>query len=365
VHAKSPTESALIWASISPKRQVADVIVKSAESDRFLDRLPEKITAVLLFGPDQGLVTERAERLMRTLVEDIRDAFRVSEIDGARLLEDKALLSAEAAALSFSGGRRVVRVRAAGNAVAPIFESFFDASAGEALIVVEAGDFARSSNLRQLFEKAPNAAAVACYLDSPDTIAEILESTLREQRIRISPDAMLEAVALLGSDRGTTRRQIEKLVLYADKTRPLEVSDVRAVIGDESEARIEEVCDAAGEGKPGLLDRALERLWAAGMSPVAVLRVAIGHFHRLGILRTAMSGGESAEGALRRLKPAVHFARTASFRNQLRNWDMDKLGEALDVLLGAEALCKSTAMPAEAACGHALLNIAAMARLPA
>jgi len=340
------------------------VIVKSAESDRFLDRLPGKITAVLIYGPDQGLVTERAERLIRTVLPDIRDPFRVSEIEGTRLIEDKSYLSAEAAALSFSGGRRVVRVRAAGNALAPVFQSFLDAPAGDALVVAEAGDLARSSGLRQAFEQAPNAAAVACYLDSPDAIAEILEATLREKRIRISPDALLEAVPLLGSDRGTTRRQIEKLLVYADRTASLEVADIRAVIGDESEARIEEVCDAAGEGKPGPLDRSLERLWAAGVSPVAVLRVAIAHFQRLGMLRGALTGGESAEGALRRMKPAVHFARTASFRNQLRIWDAEKLGEALDMLLGTEVLCKSTAVPAEAACGHALFNIAAMARLP-
>jgi hypothetical protein len=32
------------------------------------------------------------------------------------------------------------------------------------------------------------------------------------------------------------------------------------------------------------------------------------------------------------------------------------------MLLETEALCKSTGVPAEAACGRALLNIAAMAR---
>jgi DNA polymerase-3 subunit delta len=53
----------------------------------------------------------------------------------------------------------------------------------------------------------------------------------------------------------------------------------------------------------------------------------------------------------------------ASFRNQLRNWNTEKLGEALDLLLDAEALCKSTAVPAEAACGQALFKLAALARL--
>jgi len=339
------------------------VIVKSADSDRIIDRLPERIIAVLIFGPDQGLVIERSERLMRTVVDDIRDPFRVSEIDGAQLLEDKARLAAEAAALPFSGGRRVVRVRATGNALAAIFENYLEQPAGEALIVVEAGELARSSSLRQAFENAENAAAVPCYADSPDSVADLLERTLRERGIKASSEAMADAVALLGGDRGTIRRQIEKLLLYVGETGRVELADLRAVIGDETDARIEEACDATGEGDPGNLDRALGRLWSAGVSPVGVLRLAIAHFQRLSLVQAASEDGEGLETAIRRLRPQVHFARMASFRRQLRCWNAEKLGEALDRLLDAEAACKSTAVPAEAACGEALFQVSALARL--
>ena len=42
------------------------------------------------------------------------------------------------------GGRRVVRVRGAGNDVAELFESFLDDPKGDALLVIEAGDLPRS-----------------------------------------------------------------------------------------------------------------------------------------------------------------------------------------------------------------------------
>ena len=339
------------------------MIVKPAESDRYVDRLPEKIVAALIYGPDQGLVHERSERLIRSVVPDIRDPFRVSEIEGANLIEDRARLAAEAAALSFSGGRRVVRVRSAGNGTAECFETYVAQPTGDALIVVEAGDLARSSNLRRVFEEADTAAAIVCYADTPDSVAQLLERTLRSQGVKISAEAVMEAVPLLGGDRGTIRRQIEKLVLYVRESGAVNISDVRAVIGDESEARIEEVCDAAGEGDPRSLDRALERLWGAGVSPIAVVRVALGHFQRLALISANLVAGENLDVAIRRLRPPVHFARMASFRSQLRTWNAQKLGDALDRLLEAEALCKSTAIPAEAACGQALFNIAGLARL--
>ncbi|HEX3429928.1 MAG TPA: DNA polymerase III subunit delta [Rhizomicrobium sp.] len=339
------------------------MIVKPADGERYIDGLPARISAVLIYGPDQGLVSERSERVIRTVVTDIRDPFRVSQIDGPNLLEDKARLAAEAAALSFSGERRVVRVSSASNGLAAAFDNFLEHPTGDALIVVEAGDLPRGSSLRRVFEEADNAAALVCYPDSPESVAELLGRALREHGIKASPEAISEAVPLLGGDRGTIRRQIDKLLLYAKGTDRVQVSDIRAIIGDESEARLEEVCDATGEGDPRSLDRTLERLWSAGVSPVAVIRMAIGHFQRLALVQAAVTGGESPDAAARRLRLPVHFARMASLRSQLRSWNAEKLAQALDRLLEAELLCKSTAVPGEAACGQALFHIAALARL--
>ncbi|HEY6577911.1 MAG TPA: DNA polymerase III subunit delta [Rhizomicrobium sp.] len=340
------------------------MFVKPAEIERLLARLPPALVAVLLYGPDQGLARERAERLAASVVPDTRDPFRVTEMEGAALLDDPGRLFAEAAALSMTGGRRVVRVRGATNALARQFAAFLTESSCEALVVVEAGDLAKDSNLREIFAEAQNAAAIPCYPDSPEAIGELLRNSLKAQGIAIAPDALEEAVSLLGADRGTTRREVEKLVLFVHGAQIVTREDVRAIMGDEAEARIEDACDAAGDGDARRLDRALERLRTAGVSPVAILRTAMNHFQRLALASLQMAKGESPDAIARRAHPPVHFTRMASFRMQLRNWSLDRVREALDLLLETEALCKSTAVPGEAVCGRALFTIAAWARLP-
>ena len=47
----------------------------------------------------------------------------------------------------------------------------------------------------------------------------------------------------------------------------------------------------------------------------------------------------------------------------MQRWNEAALGEVLDLLLDTEALCKTTAVPAEAASGRALFQIAARARM--
>ena len=262
------------------------MIVKPADAERYAARPPEGIVAILVFGPDQGLVRERAEKLAKTVVPDLADPFRVAELDEATLSSDPARLADEAAALSMLGGRRVVRVRGAGNGLAKLFEAFLDDPKGDALVVVEGGDLAKSASLRSVFEEADNAAAIACYADSARDIADVVRETLKADSLTITADALDEAVAVLGSDRGVTRREIEKLALYAHGQGRVTIEDVRAVVGDESEARTEEVCDAAGEGDMARLDRALERLWITGMSPIAVVRTSLSHFQRLALVKS-------------------------------------------------------------------------------
>ncbi|MDE2464800.1 MAG: DNA polymerase III subunit delta [Alphaproteobacteria bacterium] len=339
------------------------MIVKNHEADRFVARPPNGLVAALVFGPDSGLVRERAERLARSVVPDLNDAFQVSELDDAALSADPARLADEAAAISMLGGRRVVRVRGAGNSLAKLLASFLAAPSGDALVVVESADLAKGSALRKVFEDAANAAALACYADSARDLAQVVRDAMKEERLAITGDAVEEAVARLGSDRGVTRRELEKLALYARDSGKVTAEDVRAVMGDEAEARTEEVCDAAGEGNWQQLDLALSRLWAHDTSPVAIVRIALSHFQRLAQVRTLVDRGEPLEGALKKLRPPVHFSRQSTFRAQVSRWSALRLQSALDVLLETEALCKTTAIPSEAVCGRALFNIASLARM--
>ncbi len=335
---------------------------RAADVERFVDRPPAAIIAVLLFGPDRGLVTERANRLAKSVVPDLTDPFRVADLGDGVLDSDPARLADEAQALSMTGGRRVVRVRGVGNGHTSIFESLLENPVGDALIVAEGGDLNKSASLRKLFSEADNAAAIACYPDTPRDLADVVRNALKAEGLSISAEALDDAVSRLGSDRGVTRSELEKLMLYAKGQTRIEREDIRAIMGDEAEARSEELCDAAGVGDFRRLDIALERLWIAETSPIAVVRTALGHFQRLAQAVAETSRGEPLDSVMRKFRPPIHFSRTAAFKAQASRWTEAKLLVALDLLLETEALCKTTAVPAEAVCGRALLNIAAMAR---
>jgi DNA polymerase-3 subunit delta len=338
------------------------MIIKSHEADKYVASPPKGLLVALVYGPDSGLVQERAEKLLKTVTPDLTDPFNTVDLNEATLQADPARLADEAAAMSMMGGRRSVRVRGAGNDLAELFESFLDDPKGDALIVIEAGDLAKTSALRKLFDGHKTAAAVQCYPDSLRDLGDVVREALRAEGLTITPDALEDAVSRLGSDRGITRREIEKLVLYMYGQKQVTLEDVRAVMGDEAEARSESACDAAGTGDLAKLDRELERLWAADTQPAQVIRSAMGHFQRLLQAREQAARGISIDDVMKRLRPPIHFSRATAFKNQASRWNGDKLGEALDMLLEAEVLSRTTGAPAEAVTGRTLMNIAAMAR---
>lgn len=335
-----------------------------AAIERFLARPDPAIRLVLLFGPDQGLVRERADRLAASVVDDLNDPFRVAELTAQVLDDDPARLADEAAAISMLGGRRVIRLRPAGDRQAKLIASFLEAPAGDALVLVEAGELpGQRSELRRAVEGADNGAAIACYPDDAAGLDSLIDQVLGAAKLALDPGARAWLVEHLGADRAISRSELDKLVLYIG-TGPREVTpeDCRAIIGDASESGLDQIVEASLGGDLPRLERALVRSLGQGESPISVLRAVIRQVLQLQLARHLVDGGAPVERALMQLKPPVRFPRDRWFKATLQRWSAPRLAEAVDLLAEAELDAKTTGNPAETLTARALMRLAGAAR---
>jgi DNA polymerase-3 subunit delta len=336
--------------------------ITPARADAFVAKPDPAARLVLVYGPDAGLVRERAARLCLTVVEDLADPFRLVELTPASLRENPARLADEAAQISLMGGRRVLRLREANDTVASPLEGFLDAPAGDALVVVEAGDLPARSKLRALCESAENAAAIACYADDEKSVEALIRGTLREAGLAIGEEALDQLVASLGSDRGVTRRELEKLVLYVGGAGgTVRLEDVEACIGDNLSPSIDDALLAAAEGEANGAERALARAFAEGEAPVGVIRAAQRYFQRLHLAAAQVARGETPERVVDTMRPKVFWKQRSRLIAQLRLWSPLRAAQALERLTAAEIACKSTGMPDEALAMRCLLELAGFA----
>lgn len=332
--------------------------VQAGEVASFLKGPPAGLAAILVFGPDSGLVKERLDLLAATVVDNLQDPFRVVDLDANGLKKDPARLSDEARALSLVGGRRLVRVRQAGDAQAGQFEAFLkESTSGQAMVLIEAGDLPARSALRKAFEGAKNAAALACYADDARGLPGVIREALQAHGLGIAPDALAFLAENLGSDRLVTRRELEKLALYKGAG-TVALEDAQACVGDSAASSLDALAIAAAGGRQDQLDRALSRVLAEGTAPVAILRAVARHFHRLHLVRGLVDRGMPVEGAVQKLRPPPFFKVADAFKAQARLWTSESLARALDILTEAELDCKTTGMPDTALCARALMRLA-------
>lgn len=337
------------------------------QADSFLRQPSAQVRAILAFGPDSGLVHERIAALAATVLDEPDDPFRYTELQANAVRSDPALLVDEALARAFGGGRRVVVVNDAGDGLTDMFRTLLDhpglADADAGFVLARGGDLAGRSSLRRLFENADNAAALACYADDVEGLHRLVGDTLRAHRIEAEPGAIDLIVDRLGNDRQLNRRELEKLALYAGDGSVVGATDIMACLGDSGEASLDDAILAAAEGDYRGLEKALQRVWSEGASPVAVLRAGQRHFQRLHLVSVQVDQARRpVEEAMKTLRPPVFWKVSGRFRTQVGRWRPRSLEQALERLTEAESLVKTTGIPDRAACARALLAISQLAR---
>lgn len=339
----------------------------TGRADTFVAKPDPKIRAVLLYGPDAGLIRERLNIMTKAVAGAADDPFRVSEFSASSLSDDPARLSDEAAAMALTGGRRVVRVRDATDTLGDLFAKFFESALGDALVIVTAGELSPRSKLRAAFEEANNGAALPCYADDSESLASVIKSTLKAAGLQITPDALGWLSDRLGGDRELSRRELEKLALYMgpDTTKTggtITEEDVLACIGDTAALSLDDLTYAIGDGDQASMQRVFGRLTGEGTSPVSILTAVARHFMRLHETRGRMAEGKSADQAAAMLRPPVFFKLKDRFQGQAKRWNETLLARGLDILMEAEMAAKSTDIPTEAAVERALMQLAQVGR---
>ena len=333
--------------------------LEAGRVEGFLAR-PGDVGVVLLFGPDGGLVAERGVALARGVLGAGRldDPFRYAELqapDGATLLQ-------EATAASLSGGRRVVRVREAGDGLAKAVETLLNGQAGgraEALVVLEAGELTPRSKLRALAEKHARAAAIACYGIDGARLPRAVSERLRAAGIGIDVDAADWVARNIPGEAAPLAQAVEILTLYAGEATHLTLNDVMAALPDGGDTSMQEAVDATLAGDAAGMDRALSLAFDEGIAPVGVLRVLLGELMRL---RLAAASGLPPAEAVSAMRPPVFFKRAPVVAKALARWPLPRLNDAIRQALAAEASCKTTHVPDQAFCRQTLFSLAARAR---
>jgi len=337
------------------------------DADRALARPDPGLRAFVIYGPDAGRVRERAARLAAVLVDDPDDPFCVTRLTEDDLRADPAALADAMAALSLTGGDRLVRLRLSSDlAAAGAYLAELDSGAApaEARLIIEAGDLKKGSKLRKTAEDAKGVLSVACYADGERDLLELADAMLAEEALSLAPEARAALAPFLEGDRALARSEIEKLILYKGLASQrgggpatIESTDIAAISAAGSQAAIDQILEPLLGGDPAGAEKAYARALAGGVSPVGVLRALQRRIDQIDMFH---AGGGDA-GALARAGAPRFGPPADAFRKSARAWSGRRLDQARRRAFDAERAVKRSGAPAEAIVGDLVLKLAVAA----
>ncbi len=325
----------------------------------FVKKPPANMQAVLVYGPDEGLIRERAMMMMKAQGIDDKDPFAIAEFSGDQLTENPSKILDEAQSISMLGGRRVVRVRDVGDKAETIIKDLLKAlKPGDNFVIIEAGELGTKSKIRSTFEAAPNAAAVPCYIDDVRDISKVIGEELRNAGFRINPDALAYMADNVIGDRAVARGEAEKLMLYMGGQRDIDLADVVASVGAGAVLSLDELSKTLCSGNYAEADRVMQQALMEGTNAVQILRHLQNYFGKLQITKARLAQGEDLELTLKKLKPPLFFKLKDSFVAQVNGWTLQQIAQALTLLMSVEQKCKQTGADPDLLLGRAVLTLA-------
>jgi DNA polymerase-3 subunit delta len=208
-----------------------------------------------------------------------------------------------------------------------------------------------------MIEKARTGLAVPCYADQGRGLEALIDPVLADHGLSIDRDARTLLLSRLGADRQLSRREIEKLALYALGGGKIERHHVDAIVGDASAREIDDVVDGVFCGMLGRLDQAFTRLNAAGEDSGTLIGFVIRHAQALLVARQGIDAGRSSAAEASASMRGVPFTRRKDIESALNRWSSDQLGKAIVALQGTMANVRRHPQLARQLATRALWNL--------
>ena len=291
------------------------------------------IKAVLIYGPDAGLVDEFCDKALEKL-EIEKD--NLLAIDADELRDKQDAVFAESCSPSMFGGRKAVIISRAGESDYKIISELVTTPSLCATVIITAGDL-RVGALRRLFEEGQDIAIIPCYTDDAKTLEALIHKELSASAgIRqITPDAMSYMLSHMGGDRGITRSFLQKIAIYVSDKHTVDLEDVEKCLPDTSASSADDYMYSLTAGHINQTMVALDRLIYSGADANMLVRMLYNHFTKL---LTAVVDGQL---------PRLFWKVADKFNFAVKIWSENEIVNVLSKLNDLEKMCRTNGMQPE------------------
>ncbi|AYG61208.1 DNA polymerase III subunit delta [Rhizobium jaguaris] len=312
--------------------------IKSHEFEGFLQSAARNYRLFVIYGPDRGLVSERAAQIAGKTGVDLNDPFSLIKLDVGDLHNDAGRLLDEVNAIGLFGGEKLVWIRGAANekGLVDSLQIIADNPPDASFVIVEAGDLKKGSGLRKVAETSRAVATIPCYSDDIRALNGLIDTELANENLRITPAARQILLELLGGDRIASRNEVRKLALYCRGQGTIEEDHVVDIIGDASAVSADDAVDAILKGDSEAFLNSMQKIASSKTPMFLVLQGCLRQFQLLDMMRTEMDEKRVPPAqVMQTLGRHLHFRRKPIVEQALKSWTAPAIAREMNRLQAA------------------------------
>ncbi len=343
--------------------------LRAYEVPKFLKAPDPNINTILVYGNDIGIISETTKHFVQNKLGKEYNETQFITLTTDILSEDPTRLYDEAATISMFGECKVIMLEMVTDKEKNTLVSYLDTPCKNSFLILTAGSLAPTNAIRKLIETCPHAMALPCYEDDIQNSQNIIRTHLQEEGFNIEPDALHLFSETISTNRALIRQELNRLVLFmgprgstergSKETVMITREDIKKIRGDNDDVHIFDFIDYVVLGNVREADLKINKI---KQSKNYQLSSAFGqlrrHFQMLHLTQLHIQEGMNQEQALKTaFRPPLHFKRQDKVKRQLRNWSLNKIETALNIINDTEVLTRQSPMSSEAQISYNLLRI--------
>ena len=317
--------------------------IQSFKIDQYCKDLAPKASAILLYGQDYGLISERSSVIINSFFNNINDkhnSLNIIDLSNNTILSNPECLEMEANSISLLNDKKIIRIKDSSDALHKIISDYFVKPCQDCLILLLSNALSPRSKIRKIFETHQKAIALPCYSDDNKSILKLINSSLKYEGITVDDEGIQLFANYLGIDRLITKSEIEKAILYAGIDKKLNAEDIASFISDQASLGIDELYDYSLVGDLNRAYRVLDRIQKEGVPAIQIIRSFIRQMQSLYNIIHTLSINPNINNILDNFRPPIYFKRKDNIKSHVKQWSLNKLNKALILLESAEISCK-------------------------
>ena len=311
---------------------------------------------ILIYGPNEGLVRDNFLKL-----KEIFNQNNAEEISftGKLINDQPEALIDEIQTVSMFNDQKIIIIEQPIDKNIELFEEAFTALPDHTLIIILASNLTKTSKIRKFFENSEQYFSCANYEDDFRSNSQQIQNLEKSINKTLNRDIKNYLNQNLSSDRMISKNEIEKIILlYAENDQIPELENIKLIFNDNPDLGLNKISQLAFSGQPKKVSINLNKIFAEGVSPVAIIRVMLNYVLRIQTTQIALKKTNDFDSAIKSLKPPVFWKDKDNFKLHCKKWPINQTILNFNLLVDTELNCKSDYNLTNILCERALINIA-------